>query len=59
MSPARFSVYEVECLCGEKVRTLGKTATCEKCGREIEIESWQIRHTITANGLLIENGGAR
>jgi hypothetical protein len=55
----QLSVYELECLCGEKVRTLGKFATCGKCGREIEIESWQIRHTITANGLLIENGGAR
>jgi hypothetical protein len=55
----QLSVYEVECLCGEKVRTLGKAAICGKCGREIEIESWQIRHTMTAQGLLIENGGSR
>jgi hypothetical protein len=50
-----YSVYEVDCLCGEKLRTYGKTVTCEKCGREITLESWQIRHTLTADGLLVEN----
>ncbi len=49
------SVYEVECVCGEKVRTLGKTAVCGECGREIVIESWQVRHTRTAAGLLVES----
>jgi hypothetical protein len=45
MSDSR-SVYEVECLCGEKVRTFGKTAICSKCGREIELEEWQVTRTI-------------
>ncbi len=49
------SIYEVDCVCGAKVSMIGKNATCEKCGRSIEIESWQIRHTLTPAGLLIEN----
>lgn len=49
MSDAR-SVYEVECLCGEKVRTFGRFATCSKCGREIELEGWQVSRTMTAAG---------
>jgi len=44
------SVYEVECLCGAKVRTLGKTATCAKCGREIVLEEWQVRRSMTPDG---------
>lgn len=51
----QFSVFEIVCLCGEKVRTYTMTAKCEKCSREIRLESWQIRHTLTAEGLLVEN----
>lgn len=47
-------VYEVWCLCGEKVRVTGKTAKCHKCGREIELESWQVKHTMTAAGVLLK-----
>jgi hypothetical protein len=49
---SNLSIYEVECLCGEKVSHLGKHATCGECGREIVIESWQVRHTRLANGLV-------
>ncbi len=48
------SYYEVDCVCGEKVRLNGTSATCGKCGREIYVESWQVKHTLTAAGLLIE-----
>ncbi len=51
----QFSVFEVVCLCGEKVRTRTMKATCEKCGRKIQLESWQIRHTLTAEGLSVKN----
>lgn len=47
------SVYEVDCECGEKVRLLSLTGTCSKCGRDIRIESWQVQHTKTADGLII------
>lgn len=50
-----FSVYAVDCPCGEHVEMLGKTTVCEKCHRELTVESWQIRHTMTAEGLLLEN----
>ncbi len=58
MSDSR-SVYEVECLCGEKVRTLGSNAACGKCGREIRIESWQVTHTMMPSGLVIDNGDSK
>ena len=51
----QWSIFEVDCLCGEKVQLIGNISTCEKCGRLIELESWQIRHTLTAEGLLVEN----
>jgi len=50
------SVYEVECLCGEKVRTAGPEAKCGNCGRDIALESWQVRHTLTAQGVVINSG---
>lgn len=40
-------------VCGAKVQLPGKVMVCEKCGVMIEIESWQVRHTRTATGLLI------
>lgn len=49
------SIYEVDCLCGKKVQMPGMTGTCENCGRLIELESWQIQHTMTAQGLLVKN----
>jgi hypothetical protein len=51
VSDAR-SVYEVDCTCGEKARLLSLTGTCSNCGREIRIESWQVQHTQTAEGLI-------
>jgi site-specific DNA-cytosine methylase len=48
------SFYEVDCCrCGAKIRTLGKTATCGKCGLEIELESWQVRHAQRPDGLIV------
>ncbi len=58
MSDSR-SVYEVECLCGEKVRTLSNNAVCDKCGREIRLEAWQVSRTMTPRGLVIDSGGPR
>jgi hypothetical protein len=49
------SIFEVDCLCGAKVQMPGKVAVCGKCGRVIEIESWQVQYTRTAEGLLIRN----
>jgi hypothetical protein len=56
MSDSR-SVYEVECLCGEKVRTLTNTVKCGKCGRTIVLESWQVNRTMTPRGVVREKGG--
>lgn len=52
------SIFEVDCICGAKVRMFGKAAPCGKCGRVLEIESWQVQHTMTAEGLLIRTPAA-
>ncbi len=50
------SVYVIDChQCGAKIQSQTLNAACEKCGLEIRVESWQIRHTLTAEGLLIQN----
>jgi hypothetical protein len=51
------SFYELDCAnCGEKIRTASKTAECPNCGLIVEIESWQVQHTLSPEGLLIRNG---
>jgi hypothetical protein len=50
------SFFELDCAnCGEKIRTASKNAECPKCGVTVEIESWQVQHTLTPDGLLIRN----
>ena len=55
MSDSR-SVYEVECLCGERVRTHTNTAICSKCGARIVLEGWQVSWTMTPAGLIQKTG---
>jgi hypothetical protein len=47
------SVYEIDCLCGSKFQTANLNGKCAECSRPFSIESWQVRHTLTADGKVI------
>ena len=48
--------FEVDCYkCGGKVRTFGRRAECPKCGCVMELESWQVEHTMLPDGRVVKN----
>lgn len=53
------SIFEVECICGAKVQMLERAAVCGKCSRVLEVESWQVEYTMTAEGKLVKNSTER
>ena len=57
MSYQSMSVYELHCVCDRKgpIRTTSLSVICDHCGRQLVIESWQIQHTLNAQGLLMKN----
>jgi len=54
------SFYQVDCAnCSKPVKSAGLKTVCPHCGVIIEMESWQIQHTLTAEGLLVKNGSSK
>ena len=35
-----YSVYQILCLCGEKIESREAETKCEKCGRLIDVTEW-------------------